>query len=51
MVAVCWSLFLLEDDEAREKRKQTDLEVIDGGAQLAPAAITLAGAAGKEYGS
>ncbi|EKO3385604.1 hypothetical protein KW534_18260 [Vibrio fluvialis] len=42
--------FLLEDDEAREKRKQTALEVIDGGAQLVSAAITLVGAADKEYG-
>lgn len=46
----CGSLFLLEDDEAREKRKQTALEVIDGGAQLVSAAITLVGAADKEYG-
>lgn len=44
-------LFLHEDDEAKEKRKQAALAAIDGGAQLVPAAITLAGAAGTENGS
>lgn len=44
-------LFLHEDDEAKEKRKQAALAAVDGGAQLMPAAITLVGAAGTENGS
>ncbi|WP_431786828.1 BamA/TamA family outer membrane protein [Vibrio harveyi] len=44
-------LFLHEDDEAKEQRKQAALSAVDGGAQLMPEAITVIGAAGTENGS
>lgn len=44
-------LFLHEDDEAKEKRKQAALAAVDGGAQIMPAAITVVGAAGTENGT
>ncbi|WLI87227.1 BamA/TamA family outer membrane protein [Vibrio parahaemolyticus] len=44
-------LFLHETEEEKNKRKQAALEAIDGGAQLVPAAMTVAGALGTENGS
>lgn len=44
-------LFLHEDEQAKEKRKQAALAAVDGDAQLVPAAMTLVGAAGTENGS
>ena len=44
-------LFLHETEEEKNKRKQAALEAIDGGAQLVPAAMTVAGALGTENGT
>ncbi|EHU5003112.1 BamA/TamA family outer membrane protein [Vibrio vulnificus] len=44
-------LFLHETQEEKHKRKQAALSAIDGGAQLVPSAMTVAGALGTENGT
>jgi hypothetical protein len=44
-------LFLHESEDEKNARKQLAMTSLDGGAQLMPAAITLAGAAGTENGT
>ncbi len=44
-------MFLHESEQQREKRKQLALESIDGGAQLIPPAVTVAGGAATENGT
>ncbi|PKF60252.1 glyceraldehyde-3-phosphate dehydrogenase [Psychromonas sp. psych-6C06] len=44
-------VFLHESEEDKEKRKQLALTSLDGGAQLIPPAVTVAGAAGTENGT
>ncbi|NMU52567.1 glyceraldehyde-3-phosphate dehydrogenase, partial [Vibrio parahaemolyticus] len=44
-------LFLHETQEEKNKRKQAALSAIDGGAQLVPSAMTVAGALGTENGT
>lgn len=44
-------LFLHETEEEKNARKELAMTSLDGGAQLMPAAVTLAGAGGTENGS
>lgn len=51
LLVVYACLFLHETQEEKHKRKQVALAAIDGGSQLVPSAMTVAGALGTENGT